>query len=526
MKDFLQLRQAADAALDLGLEDDARRAEHVLSEVEGRMGFEGTAYVLALAGGTGVGKSSLLNALAGSPVSEVSPLRPTTSRPLAWVAASQRVEVAPLLEWLGVEAVITHDREELSGMVILDLPDFDSVAVDHRATVDRLLPRIDSMLWVVDTEKYDDELLHAYLRDLTPHAERIGFVFNKSDRLDTDGQKLVGEDFRRRLRSAGYPRPDLFIVSAKTGDGVEPLVNALRRRADDKELVVKKLEADLGSSLVELAAAAGVDKSYAPLVDDRERESATADAVRGALAIVDPEGVAAQVRAAVLYRARRQGGSLLARVLALLSNLTGTRRKSADPAGFLLAWNQRGSLGHVLNPVRRLLVDSVSRLPGRARPGVMRKLDLPDLEARLTKSIDGAVRSARNDLEVARSMLWVLVGVLQLILGAAFLFAVAWYLTLIFGPGSLPVGTVEIPYLGPVPIPLALIVGSLVASLLLGLLLNLHASWIGRRRGARVASAVRTAIESTIGETAFRPLDQIEAARRRISEASSGTGLR
>lgn len=526
MKASSELRQAADAALDLGLEEDARRAEHVLSEVEERMGFEGSAYVLALAGGTGVGKSSLLNALAGSQVSEVSPLRPTTSRPLAWVAAEQRAEVVPLLAWLGVEDVITHDRDELRGMVILDLPDFDSVAVDHRATVDRLLPRIDSMLWVVDSEKYDDELLHSYLRELTPHAERIGFVFNKSDRLDADGQKLIGEDFQRRLRSAGYPRPALIMVSARTGDGLAALVGELRQRAEDKELVQKKLEADLDTSLHALATAAGVEKDYAPLVEKRERESATAEAVRGALSVVDPEGVAAQVKAAVLYRARRQGGSLLARVLALLSNLTGTRRKSADPEGFLLAWKQRGSLGHVLNPVRRLLVDSVSRLPGRARPGVMRKLDLPDLEDRLTKSIDGAVRAARADLQPARSLLWVLVGVIQLILGAAFLFAIAWYLTLIFGPPSLPVGTIEISYLGPVPIPLALLVGSLVVSLLLGLLLNVHAGWIGRRRGAKVATAVRAAIEATVGETAFRPLDQIEDARRRIAAATTGTALR
>ena len=53
-------------------------------------GFPGDAYVLALVGGTGVGKSSLLNALAGGDVSPASARRPTTSEPIAWVPRTER----------------------------------------------------------------------------------------------------------------------------------------------------------------------------------------------------------------------------------------------------------------------------------------------------------------------------------------------------------------------------------------------------------------------------------------------------
>ena len=71
-------------------------------EVSDRLGFPAETYVLALVGGTGVGKSSLLNALAGTSVSDASARRPTTAHPLAWVPRSSRPDLAELLDWLGV----------------------------------------------------------------------------------------------------------------------------------------------------------------------------------------------------------------------------------------------------------------------------------------------------------------------------------------------------------------------------------------------------------------------------------------
>ena len=94
---------AADAADLLGLDSGALRAAHASGAR--RVGFPGDAYVLALVGGTGVGKSSLLNALAGGVVSPASARRPTTSEPVAWVPATEREHLTPLLEWLGVDEI-------------------------------------------------------------------------------------------------------------------------------------------------------------------------------------------------------------------------------------------------------------------------------------------------------------------------------------------------------------------------------------------------------------------------------------
>ena len=141
------LLEAADAAQALGIETEAVRAAH--ADAVRRMGFPGDAYVLAFVGGTGVGKSSLLNALAGETVSPASVRRPTTSVPVAWVPAAERTALEPLLEWLGVDEVREHGATDLGPVAILDLPDMDSVASEHRARVEAILPRVDAVAWEI-----------------------------------------------------------------------------------------------------------------------------------------------------------------------------------------------------------------------------------------------------------------------------------------------------------------------------------------------------------------------------------------
>src|SRR3989442_1784133 len=137
------------ASLGIATAEAARVAE----TARARLRFPGEAYVLALAGGTGVGKSTVLNALAGEEVSPAGARRPTTAEPVAWVPADKRAELAQLLEWLGVTQVREHHADGLGELAVLDLPDFDSVAVEHRARVDALLPKVDAVAWVLDTEQ-------------------------------------------------------------------------------------------------------------------------------------------------------------------------------------------------------------------------------------------------------------------------------------------------------------------------------------------------------------------------------------
>ena len=512
------LTVAALAARDIGLLEEASRAEVVLGFARERSGFKGSAYVLALAGGTGVGKSSLLNALAGRTVSVVRAVRPTTDEPMAWVSEARADEVAPLLAWLGVRHVAAHADADLMDVAILDLPDVDSVRTEHRATVDELLPRIDAVAWVLDPEKYDDERLHAYLRAATSHASRLRFILNKADRLSDQQRGELVDDLRRRLAASGIRDARIDVVSAASGRGVEELRAGLAREADAKALVTAKLMTDAAEARRRLARAVGLDADagYRPLIDDGRRREAVRASIDGALALIDPPGIARQVRLAVLGRARRIGGSLLGRAVALLGWMTGQSRRTADPAAYIRDWRRRGSLGRALNPVNAALVEASAAVPPTSRAALTAAMNADGLEKELEGALDRVARDAAADVRIPGSIMWPLVGAVQLVIGAIFVFTVAWYVTLFIAPGQVPVATVDAPLFGPVPLPLLLLAGTLIASAALGFLLSLHAGWIGRRVGGRVAAAVGDAISTSVTEAGLGGLDRVERARREI----------
>ena len=99
--------------------------------------------VVALAGATGSGKSTLFNALTGLELSRVGVRRPTTSAPVA--CAWDPRGAAGLLDRLGIPPQVRYARHSvldeepraaedgLGGLVLLDLPDHDSAASGHRA---------------------------------------------------------------------------------------------------------------------------------------------------------------------------------------------------------------------------------------------------------------------------------------------------------------------------------------------------------------------------------------------------------
>ncbi len=390
----------------------------------------------------------------------------------------------------------------------------------HRARVDELLPRIDAITWVVDPEKYDDERLHAYWRSLTRHADRLRFVLNKADRLEPAAQASVQADLVERLRADGIEAPQVAVVSAATGQGIDRFRQELASAVDAKALVAAKLEADRRQAAERLAELVGLHGgSYTPLIDERRGSAAVAEAVNGALALIDPPGIGRQIQAAVLNQARTSGGSLLARVVALLGWLTGSRRQRADPAAYLLGWRRRGALGRVMNPIRALLLEASAGVAPEARPAILATMGADDAEAAIGRTLDDLARRQAGRLEVGSSVLWPVIGALQLAVGAVFLFAVAWFVTLFVSGGAVPVGTVDVPWLGPIPMPLALLVGAVVVSALLGWILLLHARLVGRRIAGRVEAEAVDAVGQAITDVALAGLLRVEDARRAVATA-------
>ena len=238
--------------------DRARREARLARERRGHLG--GT-LVLALLGGTGSGKSSLLNALAGEAVAAVSPVRPHTARPLAWVPAGAEPALERLLDRLGVEERVTHER--FPGVALLDLTDVDSVAAGHRATVERLLPEVDGIIWVLDPEKYHDPVLHKeFIAPLADSSDQFLFVLNQIDRLAPAEAEAVHRDLVATLEGEGVERPLVFLAAAappgRAPVGVEALATHLRHRLNAKRLYLGRLLAGTRRAARAVADAAGL----------------------------------------------------------------------------------------------------------------------------------------------------------------------------------------------------------------------------------------------------------------------------
>jgi len=161
--------------------------------------------VVGFFGGTGVGKSSLLNRLAGEAVARASAERPTSTDITAYVHSSVRVDRLP--DDFPMEKLRTavHHNEHYSSVLWLDMPDFDSVETTHRALVEQWLPYIDVLVYVVSPERYRDD---EGWRLLQQHGGRHAwlFVMNHWDR----GDPVQRDDFTALLQSAGLAEPLLF----------------------------------------------------------------------------------------------------------------------------------------------------------------------------------------------------------------------------------------------------------------------------------------------------------------------------
>ena len=219
-----------------------------VSSIRSRRGFLGNTLVLALAGGTGSGKSSLMNAFAGENITQTGVIRPTTEQATAWVPDPIDAGVEALLADLGINRRVSQDR--YPRLVLLDLPDHDSLMENHHAIVDNLLPHVDGVVWVVDPQKYRDPKLHEqYLRPLADYQDQFIFVLNQIDRLSQKELDSVRTDFLAALAQDGIRRPTLFMTAADPTEGepqgIDTLTEYLTERLDGKVVSTHKTLADL-----------------------------------------------------------------------------------------------------------------------------------------------------------------------------------------------------------------------------------------------------------------------------------------
>ncbi|HEV8656813.1 MAG TPA: GTPase [Candidatus Limnocylindria bacterium] len=516
------LDDAIAAASTLGL--DTTSANGVRETARTRLGFPSDAYVLAIAGGTGVGKSTLLNAIAGQEVSAASARRPTTAEPVAWIPADRRGELSGLLTWLGVTQVREHAAESLGEVAVLDLPDFDSIAPEHRQRVDALLPRVDAVAWVVDPEKYKDEVMHGgYLRTIAPHLRHQLVVLNRSDLLSAEDATRVTDDMRTQLRREGLADLNIAVTRARDGAaGVADFRRWLDSGVEAKRVIASRVAAEAHQAVGDLAARAGVaEGEVASLIDPARRERALDAVARGVLALVDIPGLERQAVAATRLAARPRGAGPFGHVTSWIYRLSGRARASADPAGYLRRWQLRGSLAPAVEPLRELIATTLPTVPASVR-GPLAALSTPAaFEQRLADTIDHSLATEATAFRVPTSWVWSLIGFAQYAVTAVLLFCALWFAAL-FLIDNAPVGSVDVPYLGAMPTPVVLLAATLLIGFVLAQALRLHAGWLGRRWARRIGGRLTREVRERITDSLLIPIERFDSAREQLANAARG----
>jgi GTP-binding protein EngB required for normal cell division len=512
------LREAVEVAEGRLEVPEVARARTLLAKAGAREAL-GDATVVALAGATGSGKSTLFNALSGSEVSTPGVRRPTTGVAHASVWGEHGAD--RLLDWLQVPRRhrVQPADPALDGLVLLDLPDHDSIRLENRLEVDRLVELVDVLVWVLDPQKYADAAVHQrYLAPLAGHAGVLVVVLNQVDRLDDAAVRACLADLRGLLDREGLAATPIVPTAARTGAGLPELRAELARRVAARRAATDRLAADARAAAAGLtehcAPDAGADRSQ-----DRDEREGLADA------LADAAGVPAVV-AAVERSARRRGAQHTGWPL-----LRWTSKLRADPLSRLHLGDEaaRTSLPQA-GAVQIAAMDAALRrardaagqgLPQAWRDELRRTAELS--EDRLADRLDRAV--AGTDLGPDRTPLWQrAVGGLQWLLALVALAGALWLLGLV-GLGLLqPDDVVPLPRVEGIPLPTLLLVGGLLAGLLLALLSRplVHA---GARRRARQARRRLTERVAEVAEAEVsEPLSEARADHDRFCAAVTRAG--
>ncbi|SDY56436.1 GTP-binding protein EngB required for normal cell division [Geodermatophilus africanus] len=507
------LREAVEVS-DGRLEVPELAAARTLLAKAGAREALGDATVVALAGATGSGKSTLFNALSGAEVSTPGIRRPTTgvAHATVWGEPQDR-----LLDWLQVPRRHRHAPEPaLDGLVLLDLPDHDSVRLEHRLEVDRLVQLVDVLVWVLDPEKYADAAVHErYLVPLAGHAGVLLVVLNQIDRLDAAAARACLTDLRGLLDREGLADTPLLAVSARAGTGVGELRADLARRVTARRAATDRLAADVRGVATALAAHCGGDAGGG--VGRAEREQLTD-------ALAEAAGVPA-VTAAVERSVRRSGTAATGWPL-----VRWTRKLRPDPLDRLHLGQGEGEVvartslpaagavqrAGVTRAVRAAREAAGKGLPQAWRDELRRTVEVS--EELLADRLDRAV--AGTDLGPQRTPLWQRgVGGLQWLLALVALAGALWLLALVVLGFFQLDDVVPLPRVEGLPLPTLLLVGGLLAGALLALVARPLVGVRARRRARRAEQRLYAAVDVVGQEEVLAPMAEVREDHARYCAA-------
>lgn len=538
--------------------------------------------VIGFFGATGSGKSTLFNAIAGQNIALSAPTRPTTSTVQAAIWEAEGSE--ELLDWLGIDKRVYPQTQALAaegeadgnnkaaggaaapnavtepapglfnrirravggrgemrtrtgGLILLDMPDFDSVTTTNRDLAARMMRYVDVLVWVVDPQKYADAVIHRdFMVPLAASGAQALCVLNQADKLAPAEVPAVLASLTRLLQAEGTEAHLLaapIAVSARTGEGIDVLRDLLAQVAAAKSLSLQRTDAQLHATASQLRTYAGGEGAVLAGAYALEAEQKL---VKACYTSSQAEQVLQAATASYRRAAGQHTGWILTRWMSRLkadplrrlhlgqqdesksvskaeksSGLLGSDSENAPElvASSLPPLSAAQKAG-MANAVRQYSKQMAARIDepwkrSMKEAALSREAELPELLERDMMRIDYGLGRTRAPWVIFNTLQWIallsaLVGVgwLTLISGMA-------YLQIHLPPAPTPEGS-------PVPLPTLL--------LLLGILLGIASAGVGRLLTAmgsryyarKLRGRLQTGVEKAVQSCVVAPV-QLEAKR-------------
>ncbi len=543
--------------------------------------------VIGFFGATGSGKSTLFNAIAGQNIALSAPTRPTTSTVQAAIWEAEGSE--ELLDWLGIDKRVYPQTQALAaegeasdgngagkhnkaggaaapnavtepapglfnrirravggrgemrtrtgGLILLDIPDFDSVTTTNRDLAARMMRYVDVLVWVVDPQKYADAVIHRdFMVPLAASGAQALCVLNQADKLAPAEVPAVLASLTRLLQAEGTEAHLLsapIAVSARTGDGVDVLRDLLAQVAAAKSLSLQRTDAQLHATASQLRTYAGGEGTVLAGAYALEAEQKL---VKACYTSSQAEQVLQAATASYRRTAGQHTGWILTRWMSRLKadplrrlhlgqqDETKSTSKAEKSAGMLgsdsenapelvasslppLSAAQKAGMANAVRQYSKQMAARIDEPWKRSmkEAALSREAELPELLERDMMRIDYGLGRTRAPWVIFNALQWIallsaLVGVgwLTLISGMA-------YLQIQLPPAPTPEGS-------PVPLPTLL--------LLLGILLGIASAGVGRLLTAmgsryyarKLRGHLQTGVEKAVQSCVVAPVQQ-EAKR-------------
>ncbi|MDR0960368.1 MAG: 50S ribosome-binding GTPase [Propionibacteriaceae bacterium] len=502
--------------------ETAARADHLLTRIDRRQSLAGDITVVALAGATGSGKSSLFNALSRTDLAAAGVQRPMTTQPLA-VTFGDR-DTSALLDWLQISRRhVAEAGDDMAGLVLLDLADHDSIVTSNRAEVDRLVEVVDAFIWVLDPQKYADQVLHErYLAPLAGHSDVMLFALNQIDRVGPEQTSLIHRDLIDLLHRDGIADPRVFDVSALTGDGVDRLRDAVGQLATAKQAAARRLHADV----------VDVVSDFAPTLASDPAGTVSRSHTGELVSSLDQVAGVETIGKAVEDSWRRRGAIATGwPVLSWLGKLRqdplkrlrldelfgAAKSKEIAPTALtrsaLPATTSAAAQARVDQALRSVATDAGAKVPRGWRDTIAKALE--DRATNLPDRLDQAV--AATDIDVtAKSGWWTFIRVLQWLVLIATVASLLWLGFNAIAESYLGLPELPVFKVGNIPLPTILALGGVLIGFIIAGLSRLGVKAGARLRRAMTERTLSKAVEKVAVDNVIEP---VNAELRRHDEA-------